>query len=105
MTRLEDAEIQKRLAELAGWTYDRNALTKDYERKDFPSAMGFVNEIAVHAERLDHFPEIHIHSEKKVKVILTTADKGGVTDRDFVLAKLIDSFSKTEDIQEIQRPV
>lgn len=105
MTRLEGAEIQKRLAELAGWTYDRNALIKEYGRKDFPSAMAFVNEIAVHAERLDHFPEIHIHSGNKVRVILTTADKDGVTERDFVLAKLIDSFSKTEDIHEIQRPV
>lgn len=97
MVRLKVAEIQKRLKSLNGWTYVKKAISKEYERNDFHSAMDFVNEIVLHAERLDHYPELHIHSRNMVRVILRTATEKGVTDRDFVLAKLIDSSPQEEE--------
>jgi len=105
IVRLKVDEIKKRLKKISGWGYRNRAIEKEFERKDFLSAMQFVDEIKDHAERFDHYPDIYIHDGCKVRITLYTADEGGVTDRDFVLAKLIDSFAKTEELPELNRPV
>ena len=103
MTRLSDDEIRRRLKHLSGWKLKSNTIEKEFERKDFFSAMEFIDEIRDHAKRFDHYPDIYIHRERWVRITLSTHDEQGVTDKDFVLAKLIDSFAFTENIPDLSK--
>jgi 4a-hydroxytetrahydrobiopterin dehydratase len=48
-----------------------------------------VNRIGDEAEKMDHHPDIFIHSWNKVKITISTHNDGGVTQNDFNLAKKI----------------
>jgi 4a-hydroxytetrahydrobiopterin dehydratase len=51
--------------------------------------MDFVNRIARKAQKIDHHPDINIRFDK-VTLSLTSHDKGGITKKDFVLARQCD---------------
>jgi 4a-hydroxytetrahydrobiopterin dehydratase len=55
--------------------------------------MGFVNSIALLAERANHHPDIDIRWNK-VLLVLSTHSEGGITQKDISLAKEIESFQK-----------
>ncbi len=86
MAVLTENEIQEKLKDLEGWEFKDNALVKEFQFVDFYNALSFVVKIGVEAEKLDHHPEILIHSYNKVRVKTTTHDEGGVTEIDFRLA-------------------
>ncbi|MBM4160755.1 MAG: 4a-hydroxytetrahydrobiopterin dehydratase [Ignavibacteria bacterium] len=90
-TLLADAEVQSRLKELNGWSRSGNEILKLFELSDFVHAMGFVNSVALLAERLNHHPDINIRWNK-VTLTSSTHSTGGLTQRDFALAKLIDAL-------------
>jgi len=75
------------------WSEENNILVKEFEFKDFISAMKFVNELAIIAEQADHHPDILIHSYKKVKISLKTHSENKITKKDYELAKKIDELS------------
>jgi 4a-hydroxytetrahydrobiopterin dehydratase len=54
--------------------------------------MGFVTRVAMAAEVLDHHPDLRI-VYNTVDIVLSSHDAGGVTDRDFALAKKIDEYA------------
>ena len=83
------------LAELAGWTevQGRDAVQKSFKFKTFSQAWGFMNRVALAAEKLDHHPEwFNVYS--RVDITLSTHDCGGLSERDVKLAKRIDSYAK-----------
>jgi 4a-hydroxytetrahydrobiopterin dehydratase len=53
--------------------------------------MGFVNSVALLAERINHHPDIDIRWNK-VMLALSTHSAGGLTELDFRLAKMIDQL-------------
>jgi len=55
--------------------------------------MGFINSIALLAERANHHPDIDIRWNK-VQLVLSTHSEGGITQKDIALAKEIESFRK-----------
>ncbi|MEB3336751.1 MAG: 4a-hydroxytetrahydrobiopterin dehydratase [Leptolyngbyaceae bacterium] len=85
---LSDAEIQTQAAQLTGWTVVDKHLEVTRKFKDFLEAIAFVNSLVEPAEAAGHHPDIEI-SYSKVKVVLTTHDAGGLTEKDFALAKVI----------------
>lgn len=88
---MEDAEIQERLANLQGWSYQDNSLSKQFSFADFLASVGFVNKIAPLAEEINHHPDLKIEYSK-VTVTLTTHDQASVTNKDFELASKIDQL-------------
>ncbi len=84
----EDA-IARRLHEVPGWRRDGNAITRTWTFDDFPPALAFINRVGELAEAADHHPDIY-NSWATVRLSLTTHDAGGLTDRDFDLAKRVD---------------
>ncbi|HKJ78614.1 MAG TPA: 4a-hydroxytetrahydrobiopterin dehydratase [Prolixibacteraceae bacterium] len=72
------------------WEKKEDHLVKEFELEDFSGAVNFVNKIVPLANAADHHPDILIHSYKKVKISLTTHDKGEITEKDYDLAKEID---------------
>jgi 4a-hydroxytetrahydrobiopterin dehydratase len=89
--RLDEPEIEARLAELPGWLLKSNHITKEYCLKDFAAAVAFVNEVAALAEAAQHHPDIDIRWNK-VRLSLSTHSKGGLTALDFDLATQIEDL-------------
>jgi len=90
--KLSKEEIMSSLTE--GWGYDEtnNYIVKEFTMHSFSSAAEFIGKIAPIANEQDHHPDILLHDYKKVKVMLSTHDAGGVTSNDFKLAKAIDAL-------------
>jgi 4a-hydroxytetrahydrobiopterin dehydratase len=88
---LAEEDIQKGLSSLKGWKREGNEIAKQLEMKDFVHAMGFVNSVALLAEKANHHPDIDIRWNK-VKLVLSTHSAGGLTEKDFNLARQIDSL-------------
>lgn len=74
------------------WTIENNTLIKVFEFDNFVEAVSFVDKIVKVAEELKHHPDVEIFSFNKVKIKLTTHDKGGVSDLDYELSKKIDQI-------------
>ncbi|MBI1952848.1 MAG: 4a-hydroxytetrahydrobiopterin dehydratase [Candidatus Omnitrophica bacterium] len=73
-----------------GWELKDGAIVKLYKFKDFQEALTFVNRVGALAEEADHHPDIDIRWNK-VTLRLSTHSAGGLTDKDFALARAIDA--------------
>ena len=73
-----------------GWAIEDGgkALVRSFAFKDFSEAFAFLTRVALHAEKVDHHPEI-ANVWNKVDLRLTSHDSGGITERDLELAKAI----------------
>ena len=80
----------------AGWSLEKDgkALLRRFEFKDFSAAFGFLTQVAMHAEKVDHHPEF-TNVWNRVDFRLTSHDSGGVTDRDRKLAEAINRLADT----------
>ncbi|MEE9450493.1 MAG: 4a-hydroxytetrahydrobiopterin dehydratase [Ignavibacteriaceae bacterium] len=92
MSLLTSEEINNWMKELSGWQFHNNEIGKEFQFKDFPEALSFVNKVGEFAEEMNHHPDIFLHSWNKVNITLSTHDKGGVTEKDFQLAKKINEL-------------
>ncbi len=90
MPKLTPAQIKTALASVPNWKRKGAVITRTYQFNDFVAAMRFVNAIAKLAEKAWHHPDIDIRWNK-VTLALTTHDQGGLTQKDFTLAKKIDA--------------
>ncbi|MEK6986888.1 MAG: 4a-hydroxytetrahydrobiopterin dehydratase [Candidatus Thermoplasmatota archaeon] len=88
---LSEEEIRARLGEIPKWTRKGRAITRTWTFDGFPSALAFINRVGALAEEMNHHPDI-ANSWATVSLSLTTHDVGGLTERDFVLAKKIDAL-------------
>lgn len=91
MPLLTDAEIEDGLKGLNGWERKGNEIVRVYKNKNFVDSIGFVNKVAILAEKADHHPDILIQY-KNVTLTLSTHSKGGLTEKDFNLARAIDAL-------------
>ena len=92
-TKLSQKKITQSLAKLSGWKHARNALAKEFTLSSFTGAAKFIASIAPIANRMDHHPDLQLHRYKRVKILLTTHDAGGITQKDFDLAAKIDALA------------
>lgn len=90
MPLLDETEIRDRLDELKGWTREGDAIRKTYTLDSFAEAIAFVHRIAEVAERADHHPDVDIRYDR-VACTLSTHSEGGLTVKDFDLARQIDA--------------
>lgn len=90
MALLGGTNVQAELARTPGWTPRGTAIERTWRFADFRAAMSFVNGVAALAERAGHHPDIAIHWNV-VTLSLWTHSAGGLTARDFALAREIDA--------------
>lgn len=57
---------------------------------DFSSVLAFTVKVGIESEKMDHHPDIFIHSWNKCKIIISTHSQGGVTEKDISLAHAIE---------------
>lgn len=93
MAKLNPDQIADQLKPLAGWEYRDNGIRKLYRFKHFLDGIRFIDRIAELAEAADHHPDILVNYTR-VTFTCTTHSAGGVTAKDFRLARQIeDEFS------------
>ena len=78
---------------LAGWKTEGEFISKEFTFKDFKEAIQFKVKVGEIAEELNHHPNWS-NVYNKVNIKLSTHDAGGVTDKDFELAKRIEEVTK-----------
>ena len=88
---LTDEVLKKHLSSLKGWILEGNLIKRKVELEDFVHAMGFVNSVALLAEKLNHHPDIDIRWNT-VTLVLSTHSAGGLTDLDMKLAEMINAL-------------
>jgi len=89
---LSKVEIQQKLKEMQGWSHMGKSLHKKYTLKSFMPAINLVNKIAAVAEKEQHHPDITINYNI-LAISLSTHSEGGVTQKDFDLARQIDQLA------------
>lgn len=92
MPALSKPEIQQKLKEMQGWSLEGKAIRKKYTLKSFMPVIALVNQIAEAAEKANHHPDLTINYNV-LGVALSTHSEGGVTEKDFALAKQIDEIA------------
>lgn len=70
---------------------ERDTISKRFTFTDFNAAWGFMNRVALVAEKANHHPEWS-NVYNRVDIVLTTHDAGGLSQKDIELAEKIDSI-------------
>jgi len=97
-TKLEAEELDTALTPLLsnGWARKsdgaRDVLEKKFVFKDFNSAFGWMTQVALKAEKMNHHPE-WFNCYNRVEVVLTTHDCQGLSVKDIKLSTFMDSLA------------
>ncbi len=89
--KLSAEELDHRLEQLPDWGLDQGKLYRHFVFTSFIEAFGFMSQVALLAETMNHHPEWS-NVYDRVEIYLTTHDAGGISDLDFELARRIDSL-------------
>ena len=95
---LDTKARQDALRNVHEWTYQDQdkALVRTLTFPDFRQALAFVNRVGDVAEQAGHHPDIDIRYNR-VRFALSTHDAGGVTAKDFDVARQIDALVSAKD--------
>jgi 4a-hydroxytetrahydrobiopterin dehydratase len=86
-----EEEIASGLAGLPEWSREGDAITRTVRCPSFRAAIALVERVADAAEAADHHPDILIRW-RRVTFTLSTHASGGLTAKDFAMAKQIDGL-------------
>jgi 4a-hydroxytetrahydrobiopterin dehydratase len=89
---MDEPTIISALASVPQWKREGQIISRTFKFADFVEAMKFVNAVADLAEQAQHHPDVDIRWNK-VTLALTTHDAGGLTQKDFALARQCDGLS------------
>jgi len=92
IVKATETEIQAFVTQYSSWSVENNKLHREYTFKNFVQAFGFMTEAALIAESSNHHPE-WFNVYKNVVIDLTTHEAGGITERDFLLAKKMEEIA------------
>ena len=92
MATLTPEQLSAELASTPGWTVADGQLTRTVTGKDFRDSLLLVNAVGFLAERANHHPDILI-SWNEVTLTLVTHSAGGLTGKDFALARQISELA------------
>lgn len=91
MEKLAQERIDQKLAQFPEWSLVGDGMQRTFNFETFLDAMAFVGQIAELAEEIQHHPDILIRYNK-VTLTLSTHEAGGLTERDFALAREVDGY-------------
>jgi 4a-hydroxytetrahydrobiopterin dehydratase len=86
-----EAEISEQLKAIPGWYYEDGWIRRVYKTDGWPTTLMLVNTIGYFAEAAYHHPDISV-TWGRIIVKLSTHSAGGITDKDFELARKLEEF-------------
>jgi 4a-hydroxytetrahydrobiopterin dehydratase len=96
ISKANPEQIEEFISEFDAWRIMDGKLHREFIFANFIQAFGFMTEAALSAEKANHHPE-WFNVYKKVIVDLTTHEAGGITERDFSLARQMEKIAKTKN--------
>ena len=85
-------KIEKLLAQFRRWQLvEDKRIVKEFKFKDFVEAKYFLDLVSVVAEEQGHHPNLTL-IYNKLKITLISHSSGGLTENDFIMAKIIDGL-------------
>jgi 4a-hydroxytetrahydrobiopterin dehydratase len=90
MIKLTEERISENLKSLNGWYLENNSIRKKFITKGFPQTLGLVAEIGALCQQLDHHPDYLTLKYSEVEVSFSTHSVGGLSEKDFEIAKQIE---------------
>jgi 4a-hydroxytetrahydrobiopterin dehydratase len=91
MEIMDQYEINRRLDDLEGWEYKDDAIHTSFQFENFKECFSVMVRIAFEAEAQQHHPNwTNVYSQ--LQISLSTHDAGGVTEKDFKLARSIENI-------------
>jgi 4a-hydroxytetrahydrobiopterin dehydratase len=91
---MSSAAVEDALRSLPDWSRDGNAIAREFRFGSFREAISFIVRLSFEAEQRDHHPEL-ANVYNRVTIRLSTHDAGGITEKDFDLARAIDAVNWT----------
>ena len=91
MPALTTKQVSLDLKTVPHWSKRAQTIFRTFTFEGFLKSMDFVNRVARKAQKLNHHPDIDIRFDK-VTLKLTTHDEGGLTEKDFLLARQCDEI-------------
>ena len=91
---IEKNQLDSFIEKNPSWIIDNKTIKKEFKFENFIEAFGFMSKVALLSEKIDHHPDWQ-NIYNKVKINLTTHDKGGITTNDIKLAESIDKLINT----------
>ena len=91
---LSNKQLNEYLEDLDGWSIENEKLSKTFKFSSFIQAFGFMTQVAIISETMDHHPEWS-NVYNRVEINLVTHSEGGITKLDIELAIKIDSISSS----------
>src|ERR1035438_8252174 len=96
MPALNTKQIKLHLKAIPDWTKRAQTICRTFKFEEFLMSIAFVRRVAKRAEKNQHHPDIDVRYDK-VSLTLTTHDEGGLTEKDFTLARQCDeAFTKRQ---------
>jgi len=92
ITVATEVQIKEFITQNENWGLKNNKLHREFKFANFIEAFGFMTQVALIAERSNHHPE-WFNVYNKVVIDLTTHEAGGISERDFDLAKQMDDLA------------
>jgi 4a-hydroxytetrahydrobiopterin dehydratase len=89
--KLTGSELLQELSALPGWSLYEGKLHKLFTFPDFVKAFGFMCEVALVAQAMDHHPDWS-NAYNRVTIDLVTHDLGGISTFDTELARRIENL-------------
>ena len=86
MPALTAKQVSLRLKTIPNWSKRAQTIHRTFKFGGFLKGIDFVNRIARLAQKMNHHPDVNIRFDK-VALRLTTHDAGGITEKDFLLAR------------------
>ena len=89
--KLSDEDLENALAKLEHWELVDGKLHRRFRFENFIDAFGFMTQLALVAERINHHPEwTNIYNS--VSISLSTHDVDGISNLDFDFARAADLY-------------
>jgi 4a-hydroxytetrahydrobiopterin dehydratase len=94
MPALHSKEIKLHLQAVPDWSKRAQTIFRTFKFEGFLKGIDFVDRIAAKAQKMNHHPDIDLRFDQ-VTLTLSTHDEGGITEKDFSLARQCDEvFAK-----------
>ena len=91
-TVYDESQIAEKLKALPGWYYEDKWLRRVYKTDGWPTTLMLVNAVGYFAQAADHHPDLSV-TWGRLTVKLATHSAGGITDKDFELARKFDEVA------------
>lgn len=93
--KLSQQEIELEIGKIQGWEVANGKLNRTFEFENFVQAFGFMTQVAIQSEKMNHHPE-WFNVYNKLEINLVTHDINGISNYDIKLAETINHLYSKE---------